>query len=137
MERATYDGSRCFVCGPHNPIGLRLTFEGRGDGVRTTFVPSPDHVGYDGIVHGGILAAVLDDAMANIFTVRGRVALVGRIECRFREQARPGEPLEVTARPVRTRGRIAHAEAALRRGDGTVVATASGTVVLDPPVDGP
>jgi acyl-coenzyme A thioesterase PaaI-like protein len=37
----------------------------------TEFIPQADHQGYDGVVHGGILAALLDDAMANCLWLRG------------------------------------------------------------------
>jgi len=50
----------CFGCGDDNPIGLHLRFEADGDGVRTSFVPSSAHQGFDRVVHGGIISTVLD-----------------------------------------------------------------------------
>ncbi|MDR5708653.1 MAG: PaaI family thioesterase [Armatimonadota bacterium] len=104
---------RCFVCGPHNPIGLRLSFTEQ-DGVLTAeFRPTDLHVGYEGIVHGGILAAVLDDVMANLLYRRGDYALTARMELRFHASVRPGDALRVRGwleeeglRLVATRGEI-------------------------------
>jgi len=53
----------CFVCGAHNPHGLRLRFRREGDEVRADFTPQTQHAGFRGIVHGGILSTVLDEAM--------------------------------------------------------------------------
>ncbi|MCS7172813.1 MAG: PaaI family thioesterase [Armatimonadetes bacterium] len=104
---------RCFVCGPLNPIGLRLSFTEQ-DGVLTAaFRPTDLHVGYEGIVHGGILAAVLDDVMANLLYRRGHYALTARMELRFHAPAHPGDILcvrgwleEEGPRVVAARGEI-------------------------------
>lgn len=121
------DARWCFVCGPQNPLGLRLTFRVEGEEVQTVFVPGPHHVGYDGVVHGGILAAVLDDAMANLYFLRGEEALTTRMEVRFRREGRPGEPLSITAREVGRKGRFAKAQAVATNARGEVVAEAEGT----------
>ena len=107
---------RCFVCGPHNPLGLRLRFVEQ-DGAHTgEFRPTDLHVGYEGIVHGGILAAVLDDVMANLLYRRGQYALTARMELRFHAPAHPGEVLHVRgwleeegSRAVVARGEILRA----------------------------
>lgn len=117
----------CFVCGPQNPLGLRLIFHFRGEEVCTEFVPGPHHVGYDGVVHGGILAAVLDDAMANLFFLRGEEALTTKMEVRFRREGRPGEPLLITAREAGRRGQFAMARASAVNSRGEVIAEAEGT----------
>ena len=55
----------CFACGPANPVGLRLEFQEAGqDRVRTEFQVGEEHTGVTGVVHGGIVATVLDEAMA-------------------------------------------------------------------------
>ena len=78
------DADRCFVCGPHNPIGLRLRFKLDGDLCRGEFTPSAEHCGYDGITHGGILFSVLDDVMANWLFLQGNRAYTAKCEVRFR-----------------------------------------------------
>lgn len=123
------DARRCFVCGPDNPIGLRLEFRPYQDGVQATFVPTDLHVGYEGLVHGGILAALVDDALANIWFVRGQPAVTGKIEVRFRRPVRPGDRLVVTARPTGSRGGLHTGRVEITR-DGTVVAEGAGVVAV-------
>ncbi len=124
------DASRCFVCGQDNPIGLRLRFVHDGDGVRAEFTPSDLHVGYEGLVHGGILAALIDDALANVWFTRGAEAVTAKIEVRFRQEARPGERLIVTAAPTGRRGGMMTARAQVVRGDGAVVADGTGILAV-------
>jgi acyl-coenzyme A thioesterase PaaI-like protein len=53
----------CFVCGESNPAGLNLRFETDGRVVRARFTPRVEHVGFKQVVHGGIIATVLDEIM--------------------------------------------------------------------------
>lgn len=122
--------NRCFVCGPDNPIGLKLKFAREGEGVRAEFTPSELHAGYEGVVHGGILAALIDDAMANIWHARGQEALTAKIEIRFRLPARPGERLVVTAEPTGTKGGMMTARATVAGPDGAVVADGTGFLTV-------
>ncbi len=117
--------NRCFVCGPDNPSGLRLVFRPEGEAVVAEFVPREEHVGWEGIVHGGILAAVLDDAMGNVFYLRGYQALTARMEVRFRRPVRPGDRLRVRAWVDREDGPTITTRAELVR-DGEVVCRGQG-----------
>jgi uncharacterized protein (TIGR00369 family) len=73
-------------------------------------------VGYDGIVHGGILAAVLDDAMANLLYRRGHHALTARMEVRYHAPARPGDLLRVRGWIAQDTRRLITAEGEILRG---------------------
>lgn len=122
-------GSGCFACGQENPIGLRLRFTADGDTVRAEFTPGTHYQGYDGVVHGGIVAAALDDAMAQLFHMKGQESLTARLEIRFRQEAPVGRPLVVTAWLTGERAKLFTAEAALSLPDGTRLADAKGTFV--------
>ncbi len=123
------NGSGCFACGQENPIGLRLRFTAQGDSVRAEFTPGPRYQGYEGVVHGGIVAAALDDAMAQLFHMRGQESLTARLEIRFRRETPVGQRLVVTARLTGERTRLFTAEAVLSLLDGTRLAEAKGTFV--------
>jgi uncharacterized protein (TIGR00369 family) len=124
------DASNCFVCGPDNPIGLKLRFVPAGEGIRAEFTPSDLHVGYEGLVHGGILAALIDDALANVWFVRGQEAVTAKIEVRFRREARPGERLVVTAQETGRKAGMMTARAEVARVGGDIVAEGIGYVVV-------
>ena len=61
-------GPGCYVCSEDNEHGLRLSFSfEKGDRlVRAEFVPRDAHCGAAGFVHGGVLAACIDEAMAAV-----------------------------------------------------------------------
>jgi acyl-coenzyme A thioesterase PaaI-like protein len=121
--RAREDGS-CFACGADNPIGLKLDFDLVGGGTETTFVPAHEHQGFAGIVHGGMVGLVLDEAMAKALSMQGIKALTCEFTMRLRRAVTVGEPLRVTARLVRARKRLFELEAAADGAAGETVATA-------------
>jgi acyl-coenzyme A thioesterase PaaI-like protein len=117
----------CFVCGVHNPVGLRLAFYETGPGEVTAHFTPPDHYqGYPGVLHGGIVAAALDEA-------GGRAAVVGEpnqfmvtatMEVKYRQPTPVGQPLTIVGCLVKRRGRVAITRAELRLPDGSVSAEA-------------
>ena len=71
----------CFVCGIDNPIGLHLSFytdeEGR---CIARFRPKPEHQGYPGHLHGGVISSLLDETMGRVLTHQNVWAMTGRLE---------------------------------------------------------
>ncbi len=122
-----YREHRRFVCGKHNAIGLHLTFQIEGDLAHTEFVPQPDHQGYDGVVHGGILASVLDDAMANCLWLRGVAAVTAKMSLRYREPVPIGSRLLVYGRLMQEREKTATAEGWITTPAGAKLVEATGT----------
>ena len=120
----------CFGCGDGNPIGLHLQFAPDGDSVKASFIPGPEHQGFQDVVHGGIISVVLDEAMAWATARAGVWAVTGEMRVRFRQPLKIGEQTSVVARVNGTRGRLVTAVAELQRDhDGSLVATSSATFV--------
>lgn len=130
-SRGPRPANRCFVCGPDNPIGLHLVFRLEDGACVAEFTPGPDHVGYPGVVHGGMIYSALDDVMANWLYLQGARAYTARCEIRYREPASPGDTLSLSGRPTARRRKVVEMEGtATRVSDGKVVATATGTFVV-------
>jgi uncharacterized protein (TIGR00369 family) len=120
----------CFGCGDENPIGLHLRFAADEDGVKASFIPSHDHQGFGGIVHGGIISTILDEAMAWATAHAGFWAMTGDIRVRFRRPLNIGELTAVSARVSGARGRLVTTVGELvLESDGSPVATATATFV--------
>lgn len=117
---------RCFACGPNNPIGLRLRFRADGDEYVTEFAPDERHQGYDGIVHGGLVATVLDEVMARMLWDRGLPFATAELTVRYRAPLKVGTRAEFRARLTRQRPRLIEAEARATGEDGSEIATATG-----------
>lgn len=116
----------CFGCGDRNPIGLHLKFFRDGDAVVAKFTPQPIHEGYIHMIHGGIVATLLDEAMSWAVIDRGYLAVTARMEVRFRHPVPVGETLAVLGRVEGERRRAVEASGELRDRNGDVLATATG-----------
>jgi acyl-coenzyme A thioesterase PaaI-like protein len=128
-----------WVHGRRNAGGLHLQYELIDDpaahgGVRvaTTWTPGDEHVGFPGYVHGGLLAAVLDDAMGRSTAVFKRWVVTGRMNVRYRTGARAGEALRIEGWIVRYQKRLVTASARVTTASGEPVAEADGTYLPVP-----
>lgn len=54
-------GYNCFGCSDKNPIGLKLEFEKNDDTVSAQWTPTHDYQGWNNVLHGGIIATLLDE----------------------------------------------------------------------------
>ena len=123
LARATADSVRfqraCFACGRDNPHGLQLEFRVGPDGATSvSWVPDVKWEGLRGIVHGGIVTTLLDEAMAKAVAATGYKMMTADLRVRFRQYARTGELLRVRGWIVRNRRRVIEAEATVVAHDG-------------------
>jgi acyl-coenzyme A thioesterase PaaI-like protein len=119
---ADLDEGFCFGCGRNNPIGLKLRFTRDGDTIRTEFTPDKTHQGWPGLLHGGILGTLLDEAMSNVAYTTGNTCLTASITIRIRQPIKVEVPLVITARIIRHRKRLIETEGRVCLKDGTIVA---------------
>lgn len=86
------------VCGQSNPFGLGVKFNSEADGsVRATFLGHAALEGFEGCLHGGMIASLLDGAMTNCLFAHGCVAMTGELNICFREPVQIGEEMSVRA----------------------------------------
>jgi uncharacterized protein (TIGR00369 family) len=124
--------SRCVLCGDLNPRSLKLSFQDAGDaGVKTRFTASHELQGYDGILHGGIVAGLLDAAMTNSLFREGVQAVTGDLHIRFIHPVSCGVPLEIRAWKVSSRPPFYRLKAEILR-DGRVMARAEAKFLRRP-----
>lgn len=111
--------SSCFACGVDNPRGLHLVFEkGAGGEMSAAWTPDATLEGFDGIVHGGLVSTVLDEAMAKAVIDSGAEALTVEIRVRFRRHVVANRALRVSGWVTESKKRMIQAEAALTDADG-------------------
>ncbi|QDR81881.1 PaaI family thioesterase [Sporomusa termitida] len=118
----------CFGCGPHNPIGMKLSFRAEENRYLTTFVPGPEHQGYDGIMHGGLISTLLDEVMARYLHAQGLNAVTARLEVRFRQPTPIGQELTISGWITGQRGKMYELAGNITLPDGTV--TAEGKAII-------
>ncbi|EIW26249.1 PaaI family thioesterase [Pelosinus fermentans] len=120
----------CFACGKDNPIGLKLEFVEEEDTYRTTFTAKPEHQGYDGIMHGGLVSTLLDEVMARYINMKGYNAVTARLEVRFRQPTPLGQQLTARAKIISQRGKLYEIKSELSLPDGTVTAEGKATIAV-------
>ncbi len=127
----TTDYQRCFVCGQRNPYGLHLSFRRDGNTVVADFLPREEHQGFPGVIHGGIVAAVLDEALnrTSLLSEHPAWTMTGRLEVRYRRYVPYGEHLRVRATLTGERGRMIQSSGTLTlaANEQDVLAEAQGT----------
>lgn len=125
---------RCFVCGVENPHGLVLKFYEPEPGETEAEVSVPeDYQGYPGVAHGGVIAAMLDEAAARAFLgpAAPRFMVTARLTIRYRRPVPVGVPLLLKGHAREDRGRVAVGAGELFDGQGNLLAEAE--VVLSDP----
>jgi acyl-coenzyme A thioesterase PaaI-like protein len=125
----------CLVCGPANDKGLRLHLDvdPQTGTVQTRFAPGVEHIGFEGMAHGGVLAAVFDEAMVWAASWAGkRFCVCGEMNVRFRRKAPVGEVLIFKARVDSNRAKLIATSAEAVDTSGRTVAVATGKYVPIP-----
>ncbi len=134
-DRTTY--RRCFACGERNEQGLRLVFRREGPRICADFTPSAHHQGFPGVLHGGIIATLLDETLGRTGALRRQWLITGKLDIRYRRPAPIAERLRVWGQIAQERRGAIDAVGAVELTDGTVVAEARGLfLTLPEPVAG-
>ena len=126
---------KCFACGLENQIGLKLKFYETAPGEVTVDHIVPDaYQGYPGVVHGGVVAAMLDEVAGR--TQMGgdppRFMFTARLDIRYRHNVPTGQPLRMIGRAGKVKKRTATATAQLFGPDGLLLAEAEALLVNVP-----
>lgn len=117
MNKLRDDANHCFVCGPSNPIGLGLIFRLDGDICRSEYTPAPEHCGYDGVTHGGLIYSALDDVMANWIFLKGVRAYTARCDIRYKDSLPTGTTVRLEGHCLKERGRLVQMKGLMIRED--------------------
>ena len=121
----------CFVCGMQNPIGLKAFFYQDEQGQVVAHVTGKEeHQGYPGVMHGGIVTALLDEVIGRVAIAHDLWAVTAKLEVRFRHPVPLGQPLTLVGEMTRLRSRTLEGRGEIRLEDGTVAAEAEGVYII-------
>lgn len=125
----------CFICGVENPAGLHLRFDSQDDGTVICNVTLPAvYQGYPGLAHGGIVAAMLDEACgrAHMTGDPPRFLYTATLNLRYRKNTPVGKPLKLVGKVGKIKERTATASAYLYDENGSLLAEAEALLVALP-----
>lgn len=123
--------NKCFVCGRENPAGLQIPFKAdiEKKTISCEFTAGQEYQGFQGITHGGIIAALLDEAMVRLAFDLGIYAVTASIEIRYINPLMSGEKVHVSASITKEAKKLLEAEAEAMTIDGKTVAKAKGKLI--------
>jgi len=119
--------SMCFGCGQSNPIGLKLSFQWDGKTARAEFTPTKLYQGWAGLVHGGIIMSILDEAMAYAALFEGVNCVTAKMQIKLSRLAPIDEPLIITSSTIKKTRKLVESKAAISLKDGTLIAEGTAT----------
>lgn len=128
MYRLMDDGY-CFICGEKNPKGLQLSFTATDNGVSAVFVLNKEYQGYKEIIHGGLIAAILDEAMIKAANQKGYNAVTAELTVRFKSPLMINQKARVDGKVLKESRKVLWATASLKR-EGVIIAEAEGKLYV-------
>ncbi len=136
MRKKQPTSNLCFVCGRQNPYGLHLDFFTEAPGVVTAAITVPEHFqGYPGVVHGGVIAAMLDEVTGRVFMgadENPRFMVTAKLDIRYRKPVPTGKPIRLIGRAGKDNGKIASATGEILDADGKILAEVEAVYVNIP-----
>ena len=129
----------CFICGLQNPVGLHLHFYETSPGIVESMYVAPEHFqGYPGVLHGGIVGAILDELAARALMgadpANPRFVFTARLEIKYRRNVPIGRSLKLMGKAGKSRANSAEAWSGIYDAEtGELLAEASALLMNVPP----
>ena len=131
MATDKINADNCFVCGKKNEAGLKINFRMENKVCLGEYLGLQSHVGFGNVIHGGIVYALLDDAMANWFYLQGAVGYTAKASIRYRSQMLVGDSGIITAQLVSKRSKMLSMKGSLSLLESkTIIAECEGRFIL-------
>ena len=132
------NSQHCFVCGLANPLGLKLRFYENAPGeIISNVVISDEYQSYPGVVHGGIIAAMLDEAGSRSQMFKDpdrqeRFMFTANMHIHYRKNVPTGQQLKLVGIAGISKRRTAQARGEIYGPEGELLAEAE-LVLVDLP----
>lgn len=128
----------CFVCGVANPFGLHLKFVENVPGEVTCDCTIPENFqSYPGIVHGGVVSAILDEVSGRALmgdADNPRFMYTAKLEVHYHKNVPIGRPLHAIGKAGKSRKRVATATGSIYDMEGNLLAECE-SLLVDIPAD--
>lgn len=125
--------SACFVCGQQNEIGLKAVFttDVASCSSSASLILASEFQGWQDVVHGGILASLLDEACIYACRAKADQVVTAELNVRYRKPVPVGAEVVVTGELVDSSRKIWQAAAKLKIADTLYAEATAKVFILD------
>jgi uncharacterized protein (TIGR00369 family) len=131
------NSNHCFICGVENPSGLQMKFYNTAPGeVYSKYTVPERYESYPGTVHGGIIAAMLDEVAGRAFTSGDspNFLVTVQLTVRYRKPVPSCQPIILKGHALSNTGRARKAGAEIFDEAGQLLCEAD-AILTDIPSD--
>jgi len=98
----------CFGCSEKNPVGLQLDFYDYGDYVESEWIANKNYEGWHGVLHGGIVATLLDEVGSWVIISKiGRAGMTVELNVRYHKKISTNEKIYIQGKLIEHKRNIA------------------------------
>lgn len=128
----------CFICGLENPVGLHLHIYEVESGVIETTYTAPEHFqGYPGVLHGGIVGAIIDEISGRAHMgsdlENPRFMFTAKLEVKYRQNVPVGRPLKIIGKAGKSKSKSAEAWAGIYDAETGELLAEGSTLLINVP----
>lgn len=120
----------CFVCGKDNPKGLQIEFKAKDGKSYAEATLSKEYEGYSGIIHGGIIASLLDEACVYAANSLGFHTVTVELKVRFKKPVQPEQRIIIQAEANHLKSKLIQANAVVKNIENETIAEAEGKLII-------
>jgi uncharacterized protein (TIGR00369 family) len=110
MSSEFFMDQSCFACGPQNKNGLQLNVKENETGVQAMIDPPQWAQGYKDMVHGGIIATILDELAVWAAFKQGFKSVTAELSMRVKNAMRTDQTYIADAKVTNIKHRLIEAE---------------------------
>ena len=138
MKTKQPNSKMCFICGLENPVGLHLHIYELEPGVIETTYTAPEHFqGYPGVLHGGIVGALIDEISARAQMgsdpVDPRFMFTAKLEVKYRQNVPIGRLLKIIGNAGKSKSNSAEAWAGIYDAETNELLAEGNTLLINVP----
>jgi uncharacterized protein (TIGR00369 family) len=127
----------CFVCGVENDFGLRLNFFETNSGEVVVDTVIPDRFqGYPGVVHGGIVASLVDEVLGRVHMgedpENSRFMYTLKLSVHYRKPVPTNTPIRIIGQAAKSKSKTATSTAKILDQDGHLLVEADALLINMP-----
>lgn len=134
LEAQDWHHSKCYACGPDNQSGLhgKFLFDEISGEVNFLYAPTDDAIGAVGYLHGGVLAAILDEAQGVLCHHIGHLVMTEKLALKYHKATELNQKFQVRAWLTAVRKRRLYTHASITGLDGVVRVTSKASWYILP-----